>query len=915
MNKKATPNAKLLNFMLRAQQIATKADRSEDGYAMVIVSILSIFLLSLLGAYLTMSNLSKSATNAYVDGNNTFYAAESGLNQRAEQIRQKFVGYSTPARNGATVPTSISDCFSVPTPTTTTSNDFECRNFSFRYNNNIATATNGAGATVLSSQNNNQNSINYTTFTYAIDATACADGTQNRPCAPQRITLQSGPFTGLNAQEYKYTVYSTAAKSSASAPIQSGEAKVVLQMSFTNQVIPIFQFGAFYARDLEFNPSPPSTFNGRIHSNGNIYLTAGDGNTLTIDGLITSANNIYTGNPALLDTYSATGQVLITTSPGVTTQLLPANPTPTTTQQVTNLTPYNNRVLDRTSGVRVLTLPPAGFLTKVDASQPNSIGEYYGKADLRLEMFPNRSVPFNFQSIASGTGTPGGCTTDPFTVTVSTGRNNYSTARCTNFSEGQLRSLMQPILVRPRNDDEYNAFCLNVANATRPQTASKIAIANTDLVVGERILDALALTLAAQTTPVAYSTLQTSNSLSPAAQAQFAALLANIPTLSAADITTLQGAAPAAIAALPSTTTNATTIKGGCFRPAPIQALFNPTNFGSAAALTANTATSFNDRREGRYIRMLQSNIASLTLWNRDGVFTQGVFDGDLATADAIAPTALDAKFTIDATTKSWAQNVASSGDNLLFVKDIARTVEADGTTPIPANSFRSMGLAAVDRTEGGLVFHATIDKTTYAYNARQSPYGFAFNDGHNLPAPLTVATDQALYAQGDWNNNDKQPASLLSDTLTVLSNSCLATSDTAADANNPAYVSGQLNCGKLAGFDPATVTTVNAAFLSRTDDSIDTGTTYYSGGLNNYMRMLEGWTNIAFNYRGSFVSLGAPQEVSGEYRACGGSAATYYCPPNRNWTYETDFDTFSKLPPLSPRIINLRQDVFKRNY
>jgi hypothetical protein len=85
-------------------------------------------------------------------------------------------------------------------------------------------------------------------------------------------------------------------------------------------------------------------------------------------------------------------------------------------------------------------------------------------------------------------------------------------------------------------------------------------------------------------------------------------------------------------------------------------------------------------------------------------------------------------------------------------------------------------------------------------------------------------------------------------------------------------------------------------------------------------MTVLESWSGINMNYRGSFVSLGIPQEVSGQYLPCssvGGviTAETYGCPPNRNWAYETDFDTFSKLPPLSPRIVNLRQDVFKRNY
>jgi hypothetical protein len=305
-------------------------------------------------------------------------------------------------------------------------------------------------------------------------------------------------------------------------------------------------------------------------------------------------------------------------------------------------------------------------------------------------------------------------------------------------------------------------------------------------------------------------------------------------------------------------------------------------------------------------------------LWNRDGLFTQGTagtntFDGDFTTADTITPAGLAAYFTIDTTTKAWSQRTNSSGNNLLFVKDIARSVDASGNA-IPAQSYRSFGLAAIDRTEGGLVFHATIDKATYTYTNRESPYGFAFNDGIDLPGPLTVATDQALYSQGDWNIADKRPASHLADTITVLSNSCLATANSAASGTDPAYRDGQINCGKLAGQDVATPTTVNAAYLSRTDVSTNTPQ-YYSGGLNNYMRMLENWNGISYRYRGSFVSLGAPQEMSGAYVAGSTDPGAYYIPPNRDWAYDTFFDTFANLPPLSPRVINIRQNVFQRNY
>jgi Tfp pilus assembly protein PilX len=994
MNKQPNPDRSLIHFMLRAQQIAQQGGRSDRGYAMLIVSLVSIAMFSMLAAYMTMTNLSKSSTNAYVDGTNTFYAAESGLNKRAQQVRDKFVNYSTPTGTQIGGTTSvisaaaISNCFTVAPGGTPTSNDFECRNYSFRYNNNIAASKTSQGETVINEQNDNRNSINYVAYTFVADVTKYT-GTST-PQTPPTITIGSDEtFGGLRAQEYQYTVYATAnanqniasgitseetaakdreknppsmlpgdptliasydSKLAAANAANNGRAtsntntNTVLQMNFKSRIIPIFQFGAFYDGDLEFNPSPLMTFNGRLHSNANMYMTAGAGKTLTIDGIVTAVGNIYSGNPSLSNTYSSSGQVLITKSLGVT-QALPANAAPTSTAvPVTSLSLYNAKLKDRTTPVTRLTLPSTGLLSKLDANQSDGIGEYYGKADLRLEMYPDRAVPFGFQVISSGTGTTttgadvcsgaGNVFNNTATGvnTVSVGRGNYSTAKCNDLKEGQLRSLMQPLLVRPRSNTEYTAFCVPITSgtttppaydlATRPQRATTaVSIGTTDLAVKERILDALALTLAAQPAPVNYSSL--TGSLSASAKLQFRALLDKITTLGTTDKDALQNAAPTAIAALSTTTTNGNTIKGGCFRPAPIQVLFNPTDFDTAAKRALNTPTNFNDRRENRFIRMIQTNLESLTLWNRDGLFVQenvspavGGFDGNLTTSDSITPANLATKFTIDTVTLDWSERAASSGDNVLFYKDIARTVEADGTTAIPTPSYRRMGLAAVDRTEGGLVIHATINQTTYPYTTSPkplSPYGFSFNDAANLPGPLTVATDQAVYSQGDWNNIDKQPASLLADSLSLLSNKCIATSDNnTATANDPTYRQGQLNCGKKADINDATPTTVNAAFLARTDLSTPT---YYSGGLNNYMRILEDWTDVPMNYRGSFVSLGIPQQVSGEYKACGGGADTYGCPPNRFWGYDTDFDTFSKLPPLSPRVIELRQDVFKRSY
>ena len=49
-----------------------------------------------------------------------------------------------------------------------------------------------------------------------------------------------------------------------------------------SQATPLFQFAVFYTSDLEVNPGANMTIGGRVHSNGDMYLTS-NGNTLTLN--------------------------------------------------------------------------------------------------------------------------------------------------------------------------------------------------------------------------------------------------------------------------------------------------------------------------------------------------------------------------------------------------------------------------------------------------------------------------------------------------------------------------------------------------------------------------------------------------------------------------------------------------------
>ncbi|MGI8642249.1 MAG: pilus assembly PilX family protein, partial [Pyrinomonadaceae bacterium] len=79
-----------------------------------------------------------------------------------------------------------------------------------------------------------------------------------------RVNISDGPFAGLYASVIPYKLYST-------ATMESTKAQVKLEREFNNYLVPLFQFGMFSNEDIEANPGPLMTFNGRVHSNGNIY--------------------------------------------------------------------------------------------------------------------------------------------------------------------------------------------------------------------------------------------------------------------------------------------------------------------------------------------------------------------------------------------------------------------------------------------------------------------------------------------------------------------------------------------------------------------------------------------------------------------------------------------------------------------
>lgn len=99
--------------------------------------------------------------------------------------------------------------------------------------------------------------------------------------------LTSGDYAGLNGVIRTIDINVTATNNRVNPPVS-----VTLTQSAEIQLIPIFQFGVFYAEDLEILPGANMTFAGPVHTNGNLYLGAEAGKSLTFDSNITAHGDI-----------------------------------------------------------------------------------------------------------------------------------------------------------------------------------------------------------------------------------------------------------------------------------------------------------------------------------------------------------------------------------------------------------------------------------------------------------------------------------------------------------------------------------------------------------------------------------------------------------------------------------------------
>jgi hypothetical protein len=255
---------------------------------------------------------------------------------------------------------------------------------------------------------------------------------------PQAVvrTISAGPFEGLRGLVTSYTLTATARTP------DGAESRVTRDVNTV--ALPVFQFGIFSETDITFSANQTFNFGGRVHTNGNLWLTAASGGSTTLADRVTVVKEVIRTHLAngRLNDGTHEGTVSVTKSPGITRVLAETEGSLVNTvgsalndPTWTNLSigTYNGYIRNSRTGAKRLDLPFVSLgATPVDLIRRPTLGEdsliteqrLFSQAGIRILLSDAANDITDLPGVSAGTtpltvgvfnGVPLGATDDPTT--------------------------------------------------------------------------------------------------------------------------------------------------------------------------------------------------------------------------------------------------------------------------------------------------------------------------------------------------------------------------------------------------------------------------------------------------------------------------------------------------------------------
>jgi hypothetical protein len=896
-------------------RLATDSTRTrEAGMALITVILVTMLCAALMVGFTSAIVADRRASGLDRDQTQAYAVAHAGLEKLTSDLNALFRADFSPSTGQINALTTTSNRPNITSCTTP-----PCSGASF----NFVAPGGGSGYTI--------------TWPYS-------DANGNpAPQSPTGSNINAGPYDGFMGIITPYELTVTARS--------SGGAEVRLRRKLQTVSIPVFQFGMFSETDLAFHAGETFNFGGRVHTNGNLFLAAANGATLTMGDRVTAVRDVIrTHLPNDLETTNAagySGTVLV----------------PTTIRSPNNVT----RSLARTEGSLTGTVGSSVN----NAWEALSTGTY--KSNIRNGRTGARRLDLPLVGDADGNGQPDA---EPIELIRRPAVNSnehvaraflyqqryYATASLRILLSDDINDIMQlpavtataptPLTRQPLDltGKAYAGLVASGSNTTAPLAESEGAAATTGIPAntylssaGQPLLSGyIKIEMQRQNNTWQDVTTEllalgiTGRNLADADQAA-ATRLHNLPD-SAAD--TCPEISPDAVIRLQrvrDVTHNNGNLRQSCGWNVNVNGNMevsqNPNDYWPLVLYDAREATTRDglattDLALGGVIHYVELDVNNLRRWllgqigasgtqaKNDNGFIVYFSDRRNNNTNAGAETAeYGYEDTVNPALAAGAPNgQLDAGEDVNQNNAIdlyggtakAQNIPAGAAAPLVAGAtptavFNAANKAGQARANKAILFRRALKLVNGGIN----------NGVNSIIAPgLTIAAENPVYIQGNYNatsaSTTVEPnvaAAVLADAVTTLSNSWNDIRSFIAP------VDSTLRPASSTGYRLAIVTGKTRTFSKPNFASSSFGS---DGGAHNFVRSLEDWSvnNVWHRYRGSFVSFYYSRQGTGSFKCC---LSDVYLRGDRDWAFDTDFLLPTQLPPGTPMFRDVNTLTFRQ--
>jgi hypothetical protein len=393
------------------------ANSTERGIAMITTLLVLVLMSALLIGFTTVVMSDQRYRFIDRDRGQAFYAATGGIEKLTADLGNLFLQNVAPTAAQITALTATANVPSIAGITYT-----------------AASAPSPVPASLLTAYHcsgtpANPNKTRPIVGTIGYTITFCANAAGNPTYSDDSTVISgTGAYAGLTGLQSPYQLDVTAQTTT------GGEVHLI--RTIQSVAIPVFQFGIFSDADLSYYAAESFGFGGRVHTNGNLWLAEGGGQTLTTTGKMTAVGDVvrqYLSNGVPIANVGMTGTVSLAASLMAPTgnRTLAATEgsvtgmpgsTPYAGWQTLSLgatTPapgnYNGFLRNTATGAKKLKLPlvnPGVGGTNADLVRRPVVGEsttgllfnerMYAKASLRILLSDTAADITNLPGIAAG---------------------------------------------------------------------------------------------------------------------------------------------------------------------------------------------------------------------------------------------------------------------------------------------------------------------------------------------------------------------------------------------------------------------------------------------------------------------------------------------------------------------------------